>query len=188
MRPEEVCELRWENVTLNGASGKLRVVDSKTVAGRRPIPLLPEMYLALNAPDAYAMLKARYEAAGCPAEGWLFPTGSACGHMTEDSYKEWHAKALKDSQVISFEPYCLRHTFLTWLAPHVDTWTLARIAGHASIRTTQRYIHPQEKTVEQALARIGSDQKLVRDGGQEVKSPETKGVGVIELTPARPAA
>jgi integrase len=85
--------------------------------------------------------------------------------MEEDSYKEWHSKALDASKLERFEPYCLRHTFLTWIAPHVDAFTLARIAGHSSIRTTQRYIHPQEKTVEQALSRIGQRKELVTNGG-----------------------
>lgn len=178
MRPEEVCELRWESVELNGHGGKVRIIDSKTTAGKRPIPLLPEVYAALSGPDAYAMLKARHESQRFPIAGWVFPTGSASGHMEEDSYKEWHAKALERSKVAPFEPYCLRHTFLTWIAPYVDTWTLARLAGHASIRTTQRYIHPQEKTVEEALARIGERQKLVTNGGYQENSllpkPATK--------------
>ncbi|MGH9355308.1 MAG: tyrosine-type recombinase/integrase, partial [Terriglobia bacterium] len=188
MRPEEVCELRWEQVELNGANGKARIIDAKTAAGKRPIPLLPEVYRALDGPDAYAMLKARREAQGFPLEGWVFPTGSASGHMEEDSYKEWHAKALTASKVTPFEPYCLRHTFLTWIAPHVDTWTLARIAGHASIRTTQRYIHPQERTVEQALARIGTVPKVPTNGTYQGKLLESGGLKPVAVKADESAA
>ncbi len=84
MRPEEVCELRWEQVEFKGHGGKIRIIDAKTTAGKRPIPLLPEVYRALDGPDAYAMLKARHEAQGFPSAGWVFPTGSASGHMEED--------------------------------------------------------------------------------------------------------
>ena len=41
-----------------------------------------------------------------------------------------------------FEPYGMRHTALTRMAPHCDPFTLARIAGHSSITITQRYCHP----------------------------------------------
>lgn len=39
MRPaNEVCRLRWESIQLNGQSGKIRIDDAKTFAGRRVIP------------------------------------------------------------------------------------------------------------------------------------------------------
>ena len=45
----------------------------------------------------------------------------------------------------------LRHTGLTWMAdsgvkPHV----LQKIAGHGSIATTQRYLHPDYETIAEA--------------------------------------
>ena len=45
----------------------------------------------------------------------------------------------------------LRHTGLTWMAdsgvkPHV----LQKIAGHGSITTTQRYLHPDYETIAEA--------------------------------------
>jgi len=45
----------------------------------------------------------------------------------------------------------LRHTGLTWLADAgVDVYNLQRIAGHGSITTTQRYIHPDMRGIEEA--------------------------------------
>ena len=38
-----------------------------------------------------------------------------------------------------FEPYVMRHTALTRMAPFCDAFTLARIAEHSSITITQRY-------------------------------------------------
>jgi len=52
--------------------------------------------------------------------------------------------------------YCLRHTFLTRLAESgCDVWTLSRIAGHASLTMSQRYIHPSQDAVLDAIARLG---------------------------------
>ena len=63
-----------------------------------------------------------------------------------------------------FEPYVMRHTALTRMAPLCDAFTLARIAGHSSITITQRYCHPQADAVEAAFSRFGSG-KVVTDGG-----------------------
>ena len=94
--------MRWEHVLLNGHGGQIQVAKGKSKAARRPLPMVPAVYEAL---------KARYEVQGGPAVGWVFPTGSASGHMQETSAKKWHAKALEVSKVEPFEPYCLRHTF-----------------------------------------------------------------------------
>jgi integrase len=66
-------------------------------------------------PTVHALLKARYEAQGSPADGWVFPSGAKQGHLTGDGAKEQHTKALKDSGVAPFVPYVLRHTALTRL-------------------------------------------------------------------------
>jgi integrase len=55
-----------------------------------------------------------------------------------------------------FVLYSLRHTFLTRLGQSgCDVWTLARIAGHASIAISSRYVHPSEDAVLDAISRLG---------------------------------
>jgi integrase len=45
----------------------------------------------------------------------------------------------------------LRHTGLTWMADAgVSVYRLQRIAGHGAITTTQRYIHPDRRGIEEA--------------------------------------
>ena len=164
MCPGECYVLRWEQVLLNGQGGVIQVAQGKTKAARRLLPMVPAVYVTL---------KARREAQGSPREGWVFPTGSASGHLEESVAKLYHAKALaalekarKENpdlpEVKPFEPHCLRHTALTNLAKvGVDAFTLARIAGHSRISTTERYIHPQAEAIEQAFARIAGSQKVV---------------------------
>ena len=42
----------------------------------------------------------------------------------------------------------LRHTGLTWMADAgVPVHVLWKIAGHGSLMTTQRYIHPDQQTI-----------------------------------------
>ncbi len=167
LRPGEVRPLRWEHVLLNGHGGLIRVVEGKSKAARRILPMVPEVYRAL---------KSRHEAQGNPSEGWIFPSASRSGHIEESSYKKSHSKALETlaeihekepgdcPQIERFEPYCLRHTALTNLAKAgVDAFTLARIAGHSSIRITMRYCHPQADAIERAFEQMSNRQEVVTE-------------------------
>jgi len=49
--------------------------------------------------------------------------------------------------------HTLRHTCLTELGRTTDSFTLQKIAGHARITTTQRYVHVQQDAIEQAFAK-----------------------------------
>ena len=52
-------------------------------------------------------------------------------------------------------PHVLRHTALTRMAREgVDLSTLAKIAGHRSTRTTQRYTTPKAADLDDAVAHL----------------------------------
>src|SRR5262249_43880305 len=157
MRPGEVFALRWENVLLNeDGAGLVQVTQGKSKAARRVLPMLPQVFNALNS---------RCKAQGEPANGWVFPSRSRVGHFESSTAKGFHARALKkanenlDAQQLNelkrFEPYVLRHTALTRLGETCDAFTLARIAGHSSITITQRYVHPQADAIERAFSKLG---------------------------------
>jgi integrase len=158
MRPGEVFSLRWENIYLNGAGGFIQVTEGKTKSARRMLPMIPTVYAAL---------KLRYEDAGKPEAGWVFPSSSREGHFNKDTAKDQHAKAIQKAnakagengahKLVFFQPYVLRHTALTQLAQAgCDAFTLSRIAGHSSITITQRYIHPQADAIERAFAPLAA--------------------------------
>ena len=146
-RPGEVFSLQWPAVFLNadGKTGFIQIVEGKSKAARRMLPITPRVH---------ALLRARWEATGKPSEGWVFPNGSRLGHFNQDVAKDQHKKALEDSKVEAFVPYVLRHTALTLLgkAAGGDVFVLARIAGHSSITITQRYIHPQADAINRVFA------------------------------------
>ena len=86
MRPGEVFVLRWENIHLNGSGGLIQIVDGKTRAAKRMLPMVPVLYAAL---------KTRHEEAGRPESGWVFPSSSREGHFNKDTAKDQHAKAIQ---------------------------------------------------------------------------------------------
>ncbi len=156
MRPGECCALRWEHVLLGGEGGLIQIAEGKSKAARRVLPMVPAVL---------DVMRARHDAQGRPAKGWVFPSHAKCGHLGWWGYRGQHVRALKkiskaheaDSSspmVAPFEPYCLRHTALTWLAACTDPYTLAKIAGHSSISITMRYCHPQAEAVEAAFRKM----------------------------------
>ena len=50
--------------------------------------------------------------------------------------------------------HALRHTFLTEAGEYTDRFTLQYVAGHDNIKTTMRYVHPQEAAVQKLFARL----------------------------------
>ena len=146
MRPDECYRQQWQEITWsNGHNGTLLVPHGKTAAARRVLPLTPRVR---------RILETRWEAAGRPGDGWVWPAPTRSGNLEKSSLKKQHRKALKLSGVRPFVLYSLRHTFLTRLGESgCDAWTLARIAGHSSIRISARYVHPSEDAVLAAVER-----------------------------------
>jgi integrase len=54
----------------------------------------------------------------------------------------------------------LRHTFLTEAREHTDAFTLQYIAGHDTIKTTMRYVHPRAES--EPGVRAGESEKSRR--------------------------
>lgn len=172
MRPEECFRLSWDAVTwVNGRHGTLLVTHGKTAAARRVLPMTPRVR---------AVLETRWERAGKPVEGWIWPAPTRSGHVEVSSLRKQHAKAFKiisegaakndQKPVRPFVLYSLRHTFLTRLGESgCDVWTLARIAGHSQIGISSRYVHPSEDAMFAAMSRLGghkighSEERVIPD-------------------------
>ena len=134
LRPEECHRLRPENVR----DGAIWIFTGKSKAARRRIPVMTDRLRAA--------LDMRLSQA--QAGVWLFPAATKSGHIEASTLKKQHAKAMKHGGVARFEPYVLRHTCLTNWAKWMDPYTLHKLAGHADMKTTLRYIHVSDEYID----------------------------------------
>jgi integrase len=99
------------------------------------------------------MLKVRKDAA---ESEWVFPgetldaaiLGTSLDHQHDDVRTALKLPA-------DFVIHSLRHTMLTRLGEAgADAFTIMRIAGHSSVTTSQRYVHPTPEGMERAFGRL----------------------------------
>ncbi|NJQ14384.1 tyrosine-type recombinase/integrase [Streptomyces bohaiensis] len=120
------------------------LIDKGTKGKRRRVaPIIPEIR---------PMLSRRIAAAGRRPDARIF-TGPRGGRITTAVLRDathWDAVVLS----LGYEflrRHDLRHTGLTWMADAgVPLHVLRKIAGHGSLTTTQRYLHPDMRAVERA--------------------------------------
>jgi len=138
LRPEECFRLRRENIR----DGAICVFRGKREASRRRVKMTERVSRIIE------MRLSQIE-----GEGWLFPAETESGHIEPSSLKKQHMKALKASGVSPFELYVLRHTSLTRWAKRMNPFTFHRVAGHADMKTTMRYVHPSDADMDEALTK-----------------------------------
>ncbi len=125
---KEVFTMRWEHV--DWSNNRYFVYDSKTLKGRRQVPISPRVRNALLA--RYARQK----------EGWVFPSKRAsCGHLTTVAKAFQKARedaGLPDDLVL----YCARHGFGTEMYRATkNLFAVMKAMGHSAIMTTMKYQH-----------------------------------------------
>jgi integrase len=134
MRPEEIVKLRAENVDL--AKGTLRVVQGKSPAARRTLILSPAVA---------KILKRRIASTRTKDEGWIFPGKKKGTHIVK-------LNNAHDKTGVPWTIYEFRHTFATRFGQTVgDPFALARILGHADLRTVMKYCHTQDAHTAEAM-------------------------------------
>ncbi len=165
MRPEEITRLRWEYVHLEPVNGSrfgyLHNPTGKTKHAKRNLSLTARVQ---------SLLTMRHEAAGKLASGWVFPSRDLKRpneHMSYAVIDTQHGRTLESlnakgsngeppkTPITPFRIYDLRHTCLTRLGEaNADPYTIQKIAGHASILISQRYVHPTPERLEDAFAKL----------------------------------
>jgi integrase len=149
-RPSEVMQARTEHVALE--PGTWFVPKSKSSAGRRSLKLTSE---------ARSIFARRISQVG--SSSWIFRGKKKGTHLTD--IQNAHSKVLEDTG-LAFVIYDFRHTAATrWAERGMDIATLAKLLGHANLRSVMRYIHISQDHMDQAVLRYGEP------AGQENRRP-----------------
>jgi integrase len=77
-----------------------------------------------------------------------------------------HSKVLAETK-LAFVIYDFRHTAATrWAERGMDMATLAKVLGHANLRTVMRYVHISQEHMDAAILRYG-DMAVLPDGQEK---------------------
>jgi integrase len=147
LRPEEVFKMRVEDVHLLASTPYVHVPGGKTVNARRDVAITKKAMPVLH----WRLATAKGD--------YLFPFRIGGGYDWERPMKQLqpaHREALLRSGIRTpFRLYDLRHTFGTRAAEAgTDPLTLARLMGHADLKTTQRYVHLSKRHLVEAQEKI----------------------------------
>ncbi|KIG12222.1 Integrase [Enhygromyxa salina] len=97
--------------------------------------------------------------------------------------RTWLGQALDKAELRQHGPHTLRHTFCSHLAMHgAAARVIQQLAGHASLLTTQRYMHLSPGASEAAIALLESPPPRRDKTGHHVGNP---GAGDILETASR---
>jgi integrase len=126
-------------------------------------------------PRVRVVLENRWLAARKPDTGYVWPGETSTGYIHDEMVRRAHLKVTEAAKVRHFVLHSLRHTFLTRLGEAgVDAWTLARIAGHSSIKMSMGYVHASNANMLEAISRLGghnsghSRSKQLSEGEEKV--------------------
>ena len=155
LRLGEALGLQWTEVHLgpagSGRYGWIQVRDGKTKNARRNVPLLARVSHLLE------------EKSKAATSIWVFPGDSPDRPLLGTSLAHMHTKVCrpgsgKKRQFIfpkEFVLHSLRHTSLTRMGEaEADPFTIMKLAGHANVTISQRYVHPTGETVQLVFDRL----------------------------------
>jgi integrase len=157
--PAEALALEWRDIHCD----YLQVREGKTRYRARSLSLTSRVRSVLE--------RRRCE----PISNFVFAGGSG-KPLLPSSLAHLHAQTRQKLKLPQeFVLYSLRHTALTRLGETgCDAFTIMRIAGHSSVTTSQRYVHPSSETVGLAIARLDSANRQAAQQAADGKATDTR--------------
>ena len=149
-RRGEVLGLRWEDIDFKNnmisvsravvhIRNKPLVGNPKSQAGKRKVPLLPELKEILL----------RYR----KAEGYIIGNGTE--PISEKAFDRRYERIRRQVDLHGATPHVFRHTFLTMASDKIDPKTLQAIAGHSTFSLTfNKYVHKRDDKVQESATKL----------------------------------
>jgi integrase len=155
LRITEACQLKWERVnfepTEHSSFGSVFINRGKSRNAKRHMPLTQECRTILEFQKGVS----RSEYVFVREDGVQPVSRHTVSHQFTSAKKKlglpWDAVL-----------HSTRHTYLTNLgASGADAFTIKKLAGHGSVTTSERYVHPVSETVSNAMKKFDTMKKPV---------------------------
>ena len=167
LRQGEMIGLRWEDVDLDRRQITIRHsvwrghLTLPKGARLRRVPMTQRLCSALT----------KYRQ---PCNSWVLTTHGG-NHLSQQQVWSALVGAQKAAQVPEYGVHVLRHTFCSHLAMRgAPVRSIQALAGHASLTTTQGYMHLSPEAVDGAI-RLLDDRQFGGGGGGNLEKPWRNG-------------
>lgn len=162
LRPEDIAEDGSEicvNKAIKMVDGKPTIGPPKSKRSCRTVPI-PEdyrpyaVYLRTHGGKSYIWTSTR--------KSLLYSVGTF--------RNKYYAALKRVPGVRKLGPHCCRHTYVTHLeANQVPLAEIARLVGHSTVSTTNRYLHISSETLERAVSTLNCSNRGSRNLPAEAK-------------------
>ena len=152
LRVGECCALTWDRVYLEGDSGYVFIARGKTERARRYIGLTADARAILERQKTLSRSQYVFVRFGERVDKTLLVCCSAFSSHPLGTVHE--AETGNGATLGCGSSLDLAHALTDFGAAGADAFTIQPIAGHASVTTSQRYIHPLPETIQRAVARL----------------------------------
>jgi integrase len=133
MRKSEILTLKWESIDLES---NLIIIDQTNTKSKktRRIPI--------NSVLRRLLLEQKLKSAG---SDYVFLSPKGGPYKKEDSLKQAFSGALTRAGITGLRFHDLRHTAATrMIEGGASVVAVSKILGHADLKTTMRYAHPED--------------------------------------------
>jgi integrase len=147
---KEALPLKWDDVLLDSEPACIRIIDSKSTAGVRPV------WLTNHCRDALARWR---ELLGPEFSAFVFPSPrNPAVHFVD--YKSAWRTAAKKAGLADRRAYDLRATFASRAnVCHATGLTVAHLLGHASTQILPTYVRPVDENTKALIEAMDSARK-----------------------------
>lgn len=190
LRISECCELTWDRVLTDGADKMfIYVLRGKTKKAKRYVLLTPDARAIIERQRTISRSNYVFVRVGAKVDKELWYVSPLSRHTV--SHQFMHRRkdmGLPEDAVL----HSTRHTFLTELgAAGADAFTIKAVAGHASVKTSEKYIHPVSDTLVAAMDRFAENRERQKQASRPalvVAHRNPSGVPTISPTVEKSAA
>jgi site-specific recombinase XerD len=163
VRKSEMFNLKWDDVVINEIFkyGEITVIGKGNK--RRTIRMNKTVYnlLVRKSKEKNSL--------------YVFPSMKTDKNLTH--VKRSFASALKKAGIENFRFHDLRHTAASWMVQGgADLYSVQKILGHSSIRTTQRYAHLSPGYLESEIGKIDNFLSPGKESKKEFSTHTEKAV------------